>query len=302
MNFLITGGNGFVGSALCKILIKKNHKIYLLHRDDFFKDPSFLINQVEIADVIINLAGANISQRWNKKHKEEMYNSRINTTKAIVNAIAESKKKPNLLISASAVGFYDNEKIYDEEHFLPTNSFLGDLCSDWETMAMRASKNTRVVVFRFGVILGRKGGLIKKTYSLFKLGLGAVMGSGRQPMSWIHISDVLNAIQFAMKNKNLSGIYNLCSPIHTSNKDFSSEFAQILKKPLFLKIPTFVLKFIYGEGSKVITDGQRVKPNRLLNEGFNFRYPDIHSALNEIVNRRKIVLANSTHNQIKPLI
>lgn len=290
MKFLITGGNGFVGKALGRILVKKNHQLYLLTRDEIAKGSLFLTEKAEWADVIINLAGANISQRWSKSYKEEMYKSRIETTKSLVDAISNAKIKPSLLISVSAVGFYDNEQVYDEEHFLPTGNFLSDLCSDWETMAMRASKQTRVVVFRLGVVLGRKGGMINKLFPFYKAGLGMIIGSGKQPMSWVHISDVLNAFQFTMKNKNMNGIYNLCSPIHVCQKDFSKEFAHFLKRPLFLKIPSFVFKIMLGEGSIVVLEGQRVKPNRLLKEGFNFRYLDIQSAFNEIINHKKLLL------------
>ncbi len=290
MNFLITGGNGFVGSALEKILRKKNHLLQLLTREEVQKGSTFILEKVEWADVIINLAGANISQRWSKNNKKIMYDSRIETTKCLVEAISMAKNKPSLLVSASAVGFYNNEQEFDEEHFLPTNNFLGDLCSDWETMAMRASKYSRVVVFRFGVVLGRKGGIIKKLLPLFKSGFGATMGSGKQPMSWIHISDLLNAMQFAMKNKNMNGIYNLCSPNYVTQKEFSRNFANALKRPLFLKVPSFILKLMLGEGSIVVLEGQRVKPSRLLSEGFNFRYLDIQSAFNEIFKNQKIPL------------
>ncbi len=290
MKFLITGGNGFIGKALEKILQKKNHQIQLLSRNDINSGSQYILEKVEWADVIINLAGATLSKRWNKKYKKTIYDSRIETTKCLVDAISLAKNKPSLLISASAVGFYNNEQEFDEEHFLPTNNFLGDLCSDWETMAMRASKFTRVVVFRFGVVLGRKGGIIKKLLPFFKYGFGAIMGSGKQPVSWIHISDVLNAIQFALKNKNMSGIYNLCTPNSVTQKEFSKNFANALNKPLFFTIPSFVLKLMLGEGSIVVLEGQRVKPSRLLNEGFNFRYLDIQSAFNEIFNNQKIPL------------
>lgn len=287
MKFLVTGGNGFIGKAIREVLQKKNHQIQLLSKDEIEKG-SDIIDKVEWSDVIINLAGANISKRWNKAYKKIIYDSRINTTKMLVDAISKATNKPSLLISASAVGFYNDESEYDEEHFLPTNNFLGDLCSDWETMAMRASKNTRVVVFRFGVVLGRNGGIIKKLYPMYKNGLGAIIGSGKQSMSWIHISDVLNAVQYALKNKNLAGIYNLCSPNNITQKEFSKVFASSMHRPLFFRIPAFLIKLMFGEGSIVLLEGQRVKPNKLLNEGFNFKHTYIKSALMDIIDSKQV--------------
>ncbi len=289
MKFLISGGSGFIGKSLTGILKKKHHQVKHITRADFKESPSHIETLTEWADVVVNLAGASISKKWTKAYKEEMYESRIVLTKKIVEAIKSNSAKPKLFISVSAVGFYDNSQVFDEEHDLPAGNYLGDLCSDWETIAMRASKETRVVVFRLGVVLGRRGGVVKKLRSLFNLGLGAAMGSGQQDMSWVHISDVLNAMQYAVKNEQMKGIYNLCTPNHISNQEFAEAFAKGLKKPLFLKIPAFVLKLVLGEGSTVVLEGQRVMPNRLLQDGFNFRFVKIQDAFEEIFRKKKSI-------------
>lgn len=284
MKFLIAGGSGFIGKSLTGILKKKHHQVKHITRADYEAPQNQLENLVSWSDVVVNLAGANISKKWTDSYKKEIYDSRILLTKKIVDAINTSSK-PKLLISTSAVGFYDDAKIYDEEHDLPAGNFLGDLCSDWETIAMRASKDTRVVVFRLGVVLGRRGGIIKKLRPMFNMGLGATMGSGEQSMSWVHISDVLNAIQYSVKNEDMKGIYNLCTPNHVTNKEFSSIFAKVMKKPLLLKIPSFLIKIMFGEGSDVVLKGQKVLPSRLLLDGFNFRFVNLDDAFKEIFRR-----------------
>lgn len=289
MKFLISGGSGFIGKSLTGILRKKHHHVKHITRADFNNSQSQIESLTEWADVVVNLAGASISKKWTKKYKEELYESRVSLTQKIVEAIQKNTTKPKLFISVSAVGFYDNSEVFDEEHDLPAGNFLGDLCSDWETVAMRADKNTRVVVFRLGVVLGRRGGIVKKMRPLFNLRLGASMGSGEQPISWVHISDVLNAIQYAVKNEEMKGIYNLCTPNHLTNIEFSKAFAKGLNKPLFFKIPSFVVKCMLGEGAEVVLEGQRVLPTRLLEAGFNFRFIKIEESFQEIFRKLKKV-------------
>ncbi|MDD2346057.1 MAG: TIGR01777 family oxidoreductase [Bacteroidales bacterium] len=289
MKFLISGGSGFIGKSLTGILRKKHHHVKHITRADFNNSQSQIESLTEWADIVINLAGASISKKWTKAYKNELYESRISITQKIVEAINKNTLKPKLFISVSAVGFYNNSQVFDEEHNLPAGNFLGDLCSDWETVAMRAVKDTRVVVFRLGIVLGRRGGIVKRLRPLFKLGLGASIGSGEQPMSWVHISDVLNAIQYAVKNEELKGIYNLCTPNYLTNKEFSKAFAKGLNKPLLFKIPSFILKWMLGEGSEVILEGQRVLPTRLLEAGFNFRFIKIEESFQEIFRKLKKV-------------
>ncbi len=178
------------------------------------------------------------------------------------------------MISVSAVGFYDYQKIYDEEHNLPASIFFGDLCSDWETIAMRASKHTRVVVFRLGVVLGRNGGMVKKIRPLFRAFLGTIPGNGNQYLSWIHISDVVNAFRYAMKNKEMKGIYNLTTPNPVTQHTFLKKFAQQLNRPCFMKIPGKIIRFIMGEGAMILLDGQQVMPTLLTEAGFHFKHPE----------------------------
>lgn len=299
MKFLISGGSGFIGRSLTGILRKKHHHVKHITRADFNNSQSQIESLTEWADVVVNLAGAPISKKWTKAYKNELYESRISITQKIVEAINKNTLKPKLFISVSAVGFYDNSEVFDEEHVLPAGNFLGDLCSDWETVAMRAVKDTRVVVFRLGIVLGRRGGIVKRLRPLFNLGLGASMGSGKQPISWIHISDVLNAIQYAVKKEEMKGIYNLCTPNHLTNKEFSKAFAKELKKPLFFKIPSFVIKWMLGEGANVVLEGQRVLPTRLLEAGFNFRFIKIDESFQEIFRKLKKVQIETKPKDVK---
>jgi len=237
----------------------------------------------------VNLIGENISQRWTEKVKERLRNSRINSTRKIVKAFSTVDSKGKVFISASAVGIYGNRG--DEllnENSIPGGDFLANLCVDWEKEAKKAQEfGVRVVILRIGIVLGKGGGFLARLEPLFKLGLGGKISDGKAWMSWIHIEDLARAIEFAIENENISGVYNAVAPEPVTNEVFTKTFARVLKRPAFLPVPKFGLKILFGsELTEVaLTASQRVKPERLMESGFRFEYEDVESALRSLYSK-----------------
>lgn len=300
MNILISGGTGFIGKKLRNNAIRKGHMIRLISREDY-GNKELLLEKIQWATVVVNLAGAPISKRWTESYKKEIYHSRIDSTKAISESIKEAQKKPKLFISVSAIGIYASSKIQSEDDTQIGTDFLAQVCSDWEKVALRASNDTRVVVYRLGVVLGKHGGIIKNLTSLFKLGLGASLGSGQQMMSWVHVDDVVNAFFYAIKNKSLSGVYNLVAPTPVSNKEFTSAFAKALHRVAFLRIPTFAVKILKGEQASLILDEKYIIPKRLLEADFNFRNDTIQTAFKQIFRKKaKVITLQHQEKKVEP--
>jgi uncharacterized protein (TIGR01777 family) len=277
----ITGASGFVGTNLTRYFGNLNYKIIPISRD-ILNNEQKLKTVLEESDVIINLAGANIIGKWTPKYKELLYSSRIDTTKKVVAALNQITDKNKLLISTSAVGIYDNKSTHDENGTF-ANDFLSNLCQDWEKEALKAkSSNVKVSIFRFGIVLGQGGGAFAKMITPFKFGLGGVIGSGNQAFSYIHISDLLRAYEFVIEN-NFEDIFNLTAPKPTTNLFFTKMLGKALGMPTILPVPEFVLKILFSEGAKVLTDGQDVIPKKLLSLGFKFDYNDIKETVYGLV-------------------
>ena len=276
----ISGAGGFIGSALSRAFLNKGWTIKPIRRESFaLPEAEFRKNNLEGCDVVINLAGANISNRWKAEYKKEILESRIQSTRKIVSSIRSCSEKPKLLISVSAVDIYDNLNTHDESSNSYACSFLGDVCRDWENEALSISADVRVVIPRMGLVLGKEGGAMKKMYPPFSIGFGAKIGKGDQWISFIHIKDLISAFIFIIENASLSGPVNMVSPYPVTNSEFSHTFGKVLKQPVFLTLPAFVLKFIYGEGAVVLLDGHKVLPAKLTQAGFLFSYPTITNAL-----------------------
>lgn len=279
---IITGASGFVGTNLTKMLQENGYEVESIKRDDL-KDIKKLISKVDGCHGIINLAGANIINRWSDEYKNLLYSSRIDTTKAIVEAIELSSDKPKFLISTSAVGIYDNKAIHDEYSSNFSNDFLSKLCQDWESEAMIASKlGVRVCIARFGIVLG-DGGALAKMLTPFKLGLGGTIGDGLQGFSFIHINDLVNGYKFLIDNENLDGVFNMCAPTPTTNYGLTKALGKYLHRPTLIPVPEFILKLIFSEGAKVLTDGQQAVPKRLLESGFEFKFENIEETIKDLV-------------------
>jgi len=295
MNILITGGTGFIGSTITKFFLQQNNYITILSRgrSKVLKPVRVIesINQIntnEKINIIINLAGSSINKKWNKTYKEILISSRVEVTKSLITLIKALKEKPDLLISASAIGYYgtQNNKYLDE-----TSSYIDDftheLCNLWELEAQKAQElGVRTCITRLGVVLGKNGGALEKILPLFKLGLGGNIGSGKQFFSWIHVDDVIGIFNFLISNKEQKGIYNLTSPSPTTNSQFTKALSRTLKRPDFFTVPSFLIKMVFGEmGDKLLLNGSAVYPKKLLDNGYEFKFKTIESALKNITDK-----------------
>ena len=230
-------------------------------------------------DVVINLAGTTINQRWTGRAKRKIKNSRVYTTRRLVSIINEMPVKPQLFISASAVGIYPDEGIYSETSTSEGTGFLADVCIHWEEEAQKLSRDVRLVIARFGVVLSKDGGALPKMLLPFRFFVGGKIASGKQGFSWIHIDDVLYALQFIIDHDELSGVINLVAPQPLTNRAFAKATAEVMHRPAWLTIPGKIFHYLYGEGEELLTKGQQAYPARLLSAGYVFRYSDIRLAL-----------------------
>lgn len=302
MKILITGGTGFVGSQLTSRLIQDGNEVTILTRslkgvkraspgisylegDPTQKGP--WQEAIKDHDAVINLAGASIFSRWTDEHKKAIRESRVHTTRNIVKGIPLQPQKQITLISTSAVGYYGfhgDEELTEESP--PGNDFLARIAVEWESEALKArEKGARVVMTRFGIVLGEKGGALSQMIPLFKKYIGGPIGSGKQWFSWIHIKDLVEAFVFLLRHPDISGPVDVCSPNPVRNKDLARALGKALHKPSFIPAPSFMVKWVLGEFGSVILEGQRVIPRKLLENGFVFQYPDMETALQSIVGR-----------------
>ena len=294
MLIAISGASGFIGARLKKHLancgfsvlsivrtLSKDHEVFFDPYKDYLDTDS-----LEGIDALINLSGASIATRWNKKNKEILRASRINSTNTLVNSVLKLKKPPKVFIGASAVGIYGDRgsEILSEESNINKDDFLSKLCIDWECASNRLTETEcRVVNLRLGLVLDIKGGMLKKLIPTFKLGLGATIGPGTQYMSWICIKDLLCLIEFILKNQNISGAINACSPNPVTNEEFSKEVASTLKRPCFFTIPKSFIQLMMGEMGNILITGQRAEPKKAMNFGFKFKYPLIKECLETLL-------------------
>jgi uncharacterized protein len=276
----ISGASGFVGTSLTKYFSDLGYEIISISRD-ILNNKSKLEETLNQTDIVINLAGANIINRWSESYKKLLYSSRIDTTSKIVNAINSVQNKPKLLISTSAVGIYDNKTTYDENGSF-SNDFLSSLCQDWEKEALKAkNETTKVSIFRFGIVMGKDGGALQKMITPFKLGLGGIIGNGKQAFSYIHIDDLMAAYKFVIQNE-CEETFNLTAPVPTTNKGLTLALGKTLKRPTILPVPEFVLNLIFSEGARVLTDGQSAVPRKLLDLGFEFKFKTIEETIENL--------------------
>lgn len=280
----MTGASGFVGTALSGVFKEQGLQTIGLDKDDFVSGASVLAAKMQGSDVVVNLAGAPIINRWTDNYKRLMRESRVTLTARLIEALNLMSPRPALLISTSAVGYYAAGGPHDEDAFRRADDFLGQLTSDWEKEAFRAEDlGVRVVVFRFGVVIGRGGGALAQMLGPFRLGFGGTIGDGSQPFSWIHMDDLKSAYLAAIQNRHFSGIYNLTAPNPTTNKGLTLAISHALGKPAPFRVPRFIIKLRYGEGAGVLTSGQSAIPKRLIEKGFSFRYETIEPAVKDSV-------------------
>jgi uncharacterized protein (TIGR01777 family) len=239
--------------------------------------------ELQDADVVINLAGVNIFNYWTKKYKQAIYDSRIRTTRNLVNALPEGNNIT--FISASALGFYGDrgDDILNEKEPAGTD-FLAKVCEDWENEAFQAeTKGSRVLIARFGVVADKSGGAMKMMLPPFRFFVGGPLGKGTQFFPWIHLTDLVYATWHLVEHRELKGIFNFCAPMPIRNRDMSKTIGKLLHRPSFLAVPKFAIRLLIGELGSMVLFSQRGNPENLLESGFKFKFPDFGEALQEII-------------------
>ena len=286
MKIAIAGSTGFIGKQLSDYLTKAGNELTAISRKDFTSTGNQLTKIINSADVIINLAGSSVMCRWNDKNKQQIIASRIDTTRALVDTLLKSEKNnsPKVFINASAIGIYGNAGSHDEYSPSLGSDFLAMVCKAWEkeTDPLQGT-SVRLCKIRIGMVLGLPGGPLGKMLPLFKMGLGGKLGSGKQPFPFIHIHDLCSAIDHLIVSEKSSGVYNLVTPDSTDNSLFTKSLSGCLHRPALFVVPEFALKLVYGQAADMLTKGAEVKPARLLEEGFQFKFGDISTALADLV-------------------
>jgi uncharacterized protein (TIGR01777 family) len=301
MKVFLVGGTGFLGKYLCHALPGEGHELTILARpgidtDSFGNTVSIVKGdpteegdwQESLAghDAVINLAGTSIFQRWTKKTKKEILESRVLSTENIVKALKGIRGRETCLLNASGVGYYGpcGDDIIDEcnPH---GDTFLGSVAESWESAAQKAEDaGIRVVQCRFGIILGRNGGAFRRMLPLFRLRLGAVWGRGEQWFSWIHEQDVVEGISFLLEHKEIRGPVNFTSPNPVTNQEMTETFNMLLnKRPYVGRLPEWFFQLLLGEFAEVFLEGQRAFPQVLLQKGFTFQFPTLKAAMTDLI-------------------
>lgn len=298
MKIFITGGLGFVGANLSHFFLSQGHHVTAVGRpasqqlimhanyryvsaDTTQSGPwQQALNDI---DAVVNLAGKSIFKRWSNKYKQQIYNSRVLTTRNVVSALPAGKSIS--LCSASGAGYYGdrgNDNLKEDEP--PGDDFLARVSIDWEAEALQAAeKGIRVATMRFGVILGKNGGAMAKMMPAFKAFVGGPLGSGRQWFPWVHLDDLMAAIAFIIEHRQINGPVNFCAPHPVRNFDFAKTLGKILHRPAFMRAPAFMIRLALGEFGNVLLYSQRTAPDKLTQYGFQFKYPDIEHALAAVV-------------------
>lgn len=304
MNIVLAGGTGFIGKKLIGRLLHEQHTVVLLSRHlDQFQNYSSgvrverwdartndkLITVLDGADAVINLAGESLATgRWTSNRKQRILTSRIESTRAIVSALEQTRQKPSVLLNASAVGYYGNVPEGEVTETWPRGEgFLADVCEQWEAEALQALNfRVRVVLLRTGVVLDTAGGVMKKMMLPFKFFIGGTLGSGKQWFPWIHIDDEVSAIIHSINVDSISGPVNLTAPECVRMEEFSRELGRVLHRPSLMQVPALVLKIAMGEmAEELLIHGQHVVPKKLLEGRFAFQFPQIANALEDLVMR-----------------
>jgi uncharacterized protein (TIGR01777 family) len=296
MKVLITGASGLIGKELQKSFAEKDYEMLLASRkepkddrhiqwsiENGFAEPE----KLEGIDAVIHLAGENVSGlRWTEEKKKAIRDSRILGTRNVVDAISKLKAKPKVFVASSAIGFY-GERGDEEvtESSAAGDNFLAHVCKDWEAESRRAEDaGIRTVLLRTGIVLSKDGGALGTMLLPFKLGVGGVVGSGKQWMSWISMDDHIAAINYALENENLRGAVNSVAPNPVTNEEFTKTLGEVLYRPTFLPLPEFAVSMVFGEmGDALLLASTKVLPKRLEDAGFEYKFPDLKAAIENAV-------------------
>lgn len=291
MKIVVSGASGLVGSALTNFLTSQGHEVVKMTRsngsgantvhwnpDDGTLNPADL----EGVDAIVHLAGESVAQRWTDDAMKRIRDSRIKGTRTVAEAVSKMQRKPQVLVSASAIGFYgDRGSEILTEQSLPGTGFLAGVCREWEDASVPADHaSIRTVNLRFGVIISKGGGALAKMLPIFQLGAGGNLGSGRQYMSWIALEDAVRAIYFAICNTDITGPVNVVGPKPCTNAEFTATLGKVLHRPTFLPVPSFGPRLLFGQmADEMLYAGAKVVPAKLEKSGFQFEFADLEGAL-----------------------
>ncbi|MCP4589277.1 MAG: TIGR01777 family protein [bacterium] len=305
MRLFITGGSGLIGRRLAATAIAAGHEVVVLSRSSN-RATAMLSHAASViegdptrpgdwqttaatCDAIINLAGEGIfAKRWDPAFKEALRSSRVQSTRCVAEVLRRDDCRANVLVSASAVGYYgDSETSTFIEDAPRGHGFLAELSADWEAAATPAAeRGARVVILRIGIVLDHNGGALARMLPGFRWGMGGPLGSGRQVMSWIHVDDLVAMILYALTNESLRGPVNATAPNPVDNRGFARTLGRILRRPAFIKVPSSAIRLALGEVSGVVLKGQRVIPAKAEAGGFAFRFPRLEDALRDLLERR----------------
>ncbi|HEV2885231.1 MAG TPA: TIGR01777 family oxidoreductase [Pyrinomonadaceae bacterium] len=298
MKILISGSHGLVGTALIKALEPEGHEVFRLVRRypnspteiEWSPDRySIALSLIEGFDAVVHLAGESIAEgRWTDEKKRKIRESRVKGTRLLGDALANLTNPPRTFICASAIGYYGNRGAeLLTEASAPGDDFLSQVCVEWENAtALATEKGIRVVNARFGIILDKDGGALKKMLPPFRLGLGGKIGSGEQWMSWIALDDVVGGIKFALSNNSLAGPVNFVAPHPVTNAEFTKTLGKVLSRPTILPIPAFGIRLLFGEmADALLLSSQRVEPQRLNDSGYQFQFSELPNALSHALQK-----------------
>ncbi|MGV3667714.1 MAG: TIGR01777 family oxidoreductase [Leptospira bouyouniensis] len=303
MKIGILGGTGLIGKSFITTAVERGHRFRVFSRQkslpkslSSISDTEFVScilpqsSDLEGLDAIMNLVGEPIAGvRWTEERKKLISTSRIEFTRGLVARIQDLKHPPKVFLNASAVGYYGmSENLHPSftESSPPGDDFLAQLCVEWENQTKPLAQNgIRTILLRTGIVLSPNGGALEKMIPPFLMGVGGAIASGNQGMSWIHILDFVDATIHLMESEKASGAYNLVSPNPTNNTEFSKQLAKVLKRPNLFKVPSFAIQALFGEGSVVVTKGQYVVPERLLQSGYEFQFQNLNDALSNLLEK-----------------
>lgn len=284
MKIKMTGASGYLGNIITAELKRNNHHVSPIQRELLYGPAENLAGELNNIDVLINLAGAPVLQRWTSRAKKEIYDSRIKTVENLARAfqIMFPEDRPAKVISASAISIYASGKTHTEESFYFNQDFLGEVLKDWEKAWTGLPEEVQLTVFRMAIVLGKESATIKNMLLPFKLGIGGKVGNGKQAFPFVHETDVARAYKWATENKNITGVFNLVAPEQITNAGFTQALAKKLNRPAFFRVPPFALQLIYGKAASMLTKSPVVLPHKIMEAGFEFKYPTIEEAMEEI--------------------